>query len=488
VPAHPAPAPPAPAPAPADTTPPRAPTLSAGEFAAITGDTLHYRTGGNRTFTVTAAADADVTRVEFASLGQGWIGGGGDTTPPFSARYQFSPLSAPAAPLTAVAYDAAGNASPPAQLSVAGDGDGPQLTLACEPDDCTGEVSLTATDAVSGVAAILYSIDGSAPGSPYTKPFLATTEMSLRARAVDRVGNAGAELARNVGPPPAQFPFTFGDERVNAYGDDDSQTAWFRPGVAGSLRVTAVDVIDAEWPPFPGWTVDPDFGTAVYSFTADAVPPLLVPVDATTDGGPRRSFFRLRHDGTPPTAPAITCACDAPSTVGVEIALQAADGDSGVDRILYSLDGSAPSRPYAGPFMAYTSGTLRTGAVDRVGNAGPLAARTLDIDVSGDQTPPDDPVLRFTALQGTEEHDGVVYFTSGSPQSFLLVATAEDPQSGIASITYPDLPGWTRSTAQAGVVYARGPSTEESGPHVVRATNHAGGTSEKAFSVARNDR
>ena len=481
VPVLPAPAPPVPQPAPLpapDTTSPAAPALTTSglESAAMTGATLHYRAGGNGAFTVTAATDSDVGRVEFGALGQGWTGGGSDVTRPFSTTYSFNLLSAAPSAVTAVAYDASGNASAPTQLSVVGDGAGPAITLTCEPDDCTGQVSLSATDSGSGVATILHSLDGSEPSAPYTTPFLALTEMPLRVRAVDRVGNVGPELARNIGPPPEHFGFTFGDERVNAAGDDGSQTAWIRPGVAGSLRITAGELVDFSipsafaWPsPGTGWTVEPDFDTAVYSFTAGAAAPPTVTVQATTDKGPRQSFFRLRHDGTPPAAPAITCACEGHSTVSVEIALSATDSDSGVDRILYSLDGSEPSRLYTGRFTAYTSGALRTRALDRVGNAGPIATRTLDIDVSGDQTPPTAPVLRFTPLQGTDERNGTLYFTPGSPQSFELVATAEDPESGIAAVAYPEIPGWTRS----GAVYQRAPSSEGSGPHTVRATNHA---------------
>lgn len=468
------------APPPADTTPPAAPTLSVSalESAVLIGDALYYRAGGLGTFTVAAATDPDAVRVDFGTLGQGWPGGGADSTPPFSTRYGFSPLSAAAGPVTAVAVDAAGNASAPARLSVIGDGAGPAVTLTCEPDDCTGQVSLSASDTGSGVARIQYSLDGSDPAGEYSTPFLATTEMPLRAWAVDRVGNVGPELARNVGPPPTQFAFAFG-EGVNAAGDDSSQTAWIRPGVPGSLRVTAADV-EPSWPDLgAGWTVEPDLDTAVYSFTAAAAPPLIVAVNA----GPSRSFFRLRHDGTPPTAPAIACACDQPSTVGVEIALSAADADSGLSEIHYSLDGSEPSRPYAGPFKAYASGTLRTRAIDRVGNAGPIATRTLNIDVSGDPTSPI-LALRLTALQGTEVREGTLHFTPGSPQSFALEATAEDPESGIAAIAYPEIPGWTRTSAPSGVVYERAPSAEESGPHLVRVTNHAGKTSEATFRIA----
>lgn len=473
----PAPPVPLPEPAPADTTPPAAPKLTASdlESVAITGTTLHYRAGGNGGFTVTAAPDADVARVTFATLGAGWFGGGTDATAPFTASYGFSLLSAAPFPLTAVASDAAGNASAPAQLSVVGDGAGPPVTLTCEPDECTGQISLSATDAGSGVARLLYSLDGSEPTTLYEgTPFLATTEMPLRARAVDRVGNVGPELARNVGPPPTQFEFTFG-EGVNAAGDDTSQTAWTRPGVAGSLRVTASD-LEVEWPDLgAGWTVERDLDTAVYSFSATAAAPLIVPVDA----GARRSYFRLRHDGTPPTAPAITCACDQHSTVGVEIALRADDGDSGVDRILYSLDGTEPSILYSGRFKAYTGTMLRTRAIDRVGNAGPVASRALDIDVSGDPTAPA-LTLRLEAVHGTEVREGTVYFTPGSPQRFTLEAIAEDPESGIAAITYPDIPGWTRT----GGTYERGPSAEESGPHALRVTNHAGRTSEASFRIA----
>ena len=483
-PLQPTPPVPLPEPAPADTTPPAAPklTVSALESAALTGTTLHYRAGGNGGFTVTTAPDADVARVTFATLGAGWFGGTSDAAAPFTASYGFSLLSGAPLPLTAVAFDAAGNASAPARLDVVGDGAGPTVTLTCEPDDCTGEISLSAADGGSGVARLLYSVDGSEPTTPYGDPFLAPYEMPLRARAVDRVGNVGPELARNIGPPPTQFGFSF-SEGVNAAGDDGAQAAWTRPGVAGSLRVTTIDLdqpSEVEWPDLgPGWTVERDVDTAVYSFSATAAAPLIVAVDATATNGQRRSFFRLRHDGTQPSAPAIACACDQHSTVGVEIALTATDADSGVDRILYSLDGTEPSILYSGRFKAYTGTVLRTRAIDRVGNAGPVASRALDIDVSGDPTAPA-LTLRLEAVYGTEVREGTVYFTPGSPQSFTLEAIAEDPESGIAAITYPDIPGWTRS----GGTYERGPSAAESGPHVVRVTNHAGRTSEASFRIA----
>ena len=131
-----------------------------------------------------------------------------------------------------------------------------------------------------------------------------------------------------------------------------------------------------------------------------------------------------------------------------------------------------PSILYSGRFKAYTGTVLRTRAIDRVGNAGPVASRALDIDVSGDPTAPA-LTLRLEAVYGTEVREGTVYFTPGSPQSFTVEAIAEDPESGIAAITYPDIPGWTRS----GGTYERGPSAVESGPHIVRVTNHAGRTS-----------
>jgi hypothetical protein len=483
----PAPPPPAPipAPVPADTTPPTAPTLSVSslESAVMTGSTLHYRAGSNGSFTVTAHADPDVARVDFASLGSGWFGGGGDPAPPFTAEYGFSLFSAPpASPIVAVAFDAAGNASAPAQLNGAGDGAGPTVSVICEPDDCTGEVSLSAADSGSGVARVLYSLDGSEPTTPFETKFLAPIEMPLRVRAVDRVGNVGPELARTIGPPPTQFTFAFGDG-VNAAGDDSAQTAWIRPGVAGSLRVSAPDV-EPTWPDLgAGWTVEPDLDRAVYSFTAAAAPPLIVAVNA----GASRSFFRLRHDGTPPAAPAIACACDQPSTVGVEISLSASDADSGVGEIRYSLDGSEPTRPYAGPFKAYASGTLRAVAFDRVGNAGPIAARTLNIDVSGDPTAPTT-TLRLTALEGTQVAEDTITFTPAAHQSFAVEAVAEDPESGIAAIAYPDIPGWNRTPTQTGVVYDRAPSAEASGPHAVRATNHAGRATEASFRIVSGGR
>ena len=56
----------------------------------MSGSTLRCRAGGNGEFTVTAAADNDVARVDFSGLGAGWFGGGSDATAPFTAAYGFS--------------------------------------------------------------------------------------------------------------------------------------------------------------------------------------------------------------------------------------------------------------------------------------------------------------------------------------------------------------------------------------------------------------
>jgi hypothetical protein len=100
------------------------------------------------------------------------------------------------------AYDNAANAEPTQTRVVVIDTVAPVSKIACQGKACSSnwyrksvKVSLSATDAGSGVAAIHYTTDGSTPtlASPvYTAPFALSASKTVKQRAVDGAGNVGA--------------------------------------------------------------------------------------------------------------------------------------------------------------------------------------------------------------------------------------------------------------------------------------------------------
>src|SRR5262249_14241777 len=143
----------------------------------------------------------------------------------------------------------------------------------------TVTVSLAAADAGSGVAAIHYTTDGSAPtaaGAVYTGAFTVTSTTTVRWLAVDRVGNEeapGSLTIRIDASAPSMPTVSFGGF-ANAAAT--GSTVWFRPGVAGGFTLTP-DSADAEsgvaaysYPELGGgWTRN----GGAYAFGASAAEP-----------------------------------------------------------------------------------------------------------------------------------------------------------------------------------------------------------------------
>src|SRR5439155_11706890 len=70
----------------------------------------------------------------------------------------------------------------------------------------------------------------------------------------------------------------------------------------------------------------------------------------------------------------------------VSIALAATDGGSGVDRIVYTTDGSDPltsgsAQTYSAPFTVDSATTVEFSATDRVGNVESVATRQVNVDL-----------------------------------------------------------------------------------------------------------
>ena len=156
---------------------------------------------------VPVTADASpagvVSSVEFLADGI-TIGTDGDGSDGWSVQWDTTSIAQGTRSLTAVARDAAGGSAVSAAVgvSVLNDATPPVSAIACNGTTCSAgwyrapvAVTLSATDAGSGVAAIRYTLDGSEPtaaSSLYTDAFTVSATTTVRFRAWDNAGNVEA--------------------------------------------------------------------------------------------------------------------------------------------------------------------------------------------------------------------------------------------------------------------------------------------------------
>jgi hypothetical protein len=321
-------------------------------------------------------------------------------------------------------------------------------------------VSLTATDAGSGVATISYRVDGGA-WTTFAGPFLLRDGTHLVVfHATDVAGLVEADQSASVQidtTPPASVATLQGTL---------SDNGWFRSNVTVDLNAT-----------------DLTSGVAGISYAVDngswlvySGPFLL------TNGQHQVQFYATDNAGLveSPNSIAIKINTIAPVTTlslagtlgsngwyvsDLTVTLSAADGTGGVDTISYRLDGGAWAT-YAGPFVL-TDGahTLEYYATDIAGNVEPGHSRLLSVDTTVPQS--------TAGIAGTLGENG--WYVSG----VTVTLAASDATSGIATISYRvDNGSWQSYTA---------PFQLGDGHHFVQyvATDHAGLTSSiGAFTAA----
>jgi Chitobiase/beta-hexosaminidase C-terminal domain/Bacterial Ig domain len=151
-----------------------------------------------------------VGHVQFPSLGTGWTGGGPATTTPYQAVYSFDGSAIePGAGNNVTVVDTFAGSSLPAPFTVSADATPPTSSIGCNGGACSGgwyastvSVSLSASDAGSGVAQIRYTTDGSDPsptnGVTYAGPFPVSSTATIRFRAYDQLGNEEPVGSRSI--------------------------------------------------------------------------------------------------------------------------------------------------------------------------------------------------------------------------------------------------------------------------------------------------
>ncbi|NHC15853.1 beta strand repeat-containing protein, partial [Motilibacter deserti] len=436
-------------PAPVDTTPP---TVS----ASLAGPRLGDDYTGPVTVTVTATdGGSGVASVEYS------VDNGAFTA--YTAPVTVSAVGAHTVRYRAT--DNAGNVSPIGSSTftiVAADTTAPTVsaTLAGtrEGDNYTGAVTvtLTATDAGSGVASVEYSIDNGA-FTTYSSPFVVTGlgAHTVRYRATDVAGNVsaiGSNTFTIVTPaptdttPPTVSAALAGPQSGGNYTGPVTVTLTATDNAGGSGVASVEYSID-----------NGSFVAYLAPFTVTAAGQHTVRYRATDVAGNvstvGSSSFTIVTPDT--TAPTVNAALSGPQSGGnytgtVTVTLTATDnaGGSGVASVEYSVDNGAFTA-YTAPITVSAVGahTVRYRATDVAGNVSQIGSSTFTIVAP---TPTDTTAPTTNATQNPAAPNGQGgYYTSSV--TVTLAATDNSGGSGVDRIEYK-LDGAANWTAYTGTI------------------------------------
>jgi hypothetical protein len=342
-----------------------------------------------------------------------------------------------------------------------------------------------------------------------------------RYRVADRVGNQttspnSADTLVDTSAPTAAA--TAPDE-VTGAGDQfwsaATNTLWFRPAGAGSftLKATAADpesgttqMAFPDLSTLSGWSgstggndpgASPYASPVNYTWTAGAASPGAKTMTVTNGSGlTGTAAVTITADSTAPTGQTVAIN-SGPwyTTASVPLTLVAGtDAGAGVDpaRTVVQRAAAPLTNGVCGTFGAFAAVTLSNGAdgsvasgncyryesqaTDNVGNVSALSAASSDAKI--DATAPTTPTLLFTALSRAAASGGTLYFSPTGTGSFTVTATSSDPESGVASYTFPTLAGFTAVGSGSTRTYTfRSSASAPSGTQAVYAKNGAGLTS-----------
>ncbi|MFI5937349.1 OmpL47-type beta-barrel domain-containing protein [Actinoplanes sp. NPDC051494] len=259
-------------------------------------------------------------------------------------------------------------------------------------------VTVTATDAGSGVDTVEYQVDDTS-WSPYTAPVVVTAigSHAVQFRATDRAGNVSQTGS-------VQFTVTEPD-------DEDSTPPTVTSAVTGGVGSATVTLT----------ATDDDSGVARIEYQVDGgawtayTQPIVLTTAGmhmvhfrATDNAGNTSAEQMAHvtvepapnpDTTPPTVTAAVTGGVGSATV----TLTATDADSGVATVEYALDAGAWTR-YTAPVVVTAPGahTVRFRATDNAGNASTAQSSAFTVTADGtDDCPASD--TRPTVVIGADD-------------------------------------------------------------------------------------
>jgi plastocyanin len=329
-------------------------------------------------------------------------------------------------------------------------------------------VSLTATDAGSGVASVEYQLDGGT-WAPYSAPAVVSSlgMHMFHYRATDVAGNTSAEGMAHFtiverpgdGTPPTVTASIAGSQDASG-GYIDVATVSLTATDAGS-GVAAVEykLDDGAWTAYTGPVPVTAAGMHMFSYRARDVA-------GNTSPEGMAHFTVVKSDTTAPVVTASvggTQDADGNYVGSATVSLTATDAGSGVAAVEYKLDGGAWTA-YAAPVRVSAPGAHTVGyrARDVAGNTSPEGSVAFTVIAGGDTTAP----TVSLAVSGKQSGDWSYVGQA------TVTLTGADAESGVDFIEYKvDSGAWTRYAAPV-VVSALGAHTVRS-----RATDVAGNVS-----------
>lgn len=276
-------------------------------------------------------------------------------------------------------------------------------------------VTVSATDAGSGVDKTEYAVGADGPWQPYTAPVVVNEvgTHKIRYRASDKAGNVAAEKAVDfavVAPPtddktPPETSATVSGEKNEQGQYLGMATVTVTASDTGSGVNTIEYAIGAAgaWQPYTAPVMVHEAGTHKVRYKA---------TDKAGNAAAEKAVdFTVvtppAEDKTPPVTSAGVSGeknSDGAYITSAKVTITATDADSGVDKVEYSLDG--------GPYLAYTSPVIvdRVGfhtvlhrATDKAGNTSQAQQVSFTIAEGGGVPAPNCPEYdeRLTVIVGT---------------------------------------------------------------------------------------
>ncbi|MGW2653780.1 OmpL47-type beta-barrel domain-containing protein [Streptomyces sp. NPDC001478] len=337
-------------------------------------------------------------------------------------------------------------------------------------------VTVTATDAGSGVASIEYALDGAAY-EVYTTPVAVKTAgaHTLTYRSTDKAGNTSTTKT-------VTFTVAAPEPPEDTTAPETSATVTGTKNDAGAYVDTATVTLTA---------TDTESGIAGIEYALDgaAYQTYTTPVAVKTAGAHTLTYRATDKAGNTSTTKTVTFTVAAPeppedttapetsaTVTGTKngageyvdtatVTITASDAESGVAGIEYALDGGA-YQPYTAPVAVSATGRheMFYRAADKAGNTSVAQSVTFTVVVA----PPEDRTAPevSASVSGTKNDAGE--YVGGA----TVTVTATDSESGVAGIAY-SLDGGPYLAYGGPVTLSR------SGSHTVlyRATDKAGNTS-----------
>ena len=294
---------------------------------------------------------------------------------------------------------------------------------------------------------------------------------------------------------------------------------YVRTSSAGSFTLTATPAGQASYafPSLTGWTRTPltngSSNTVTYTESGDNAGSTGNSVTYATAGAvtSAASTFDVVADPNAPTGGAVSASATTSASGGLTLTVTAAtDAGSGIATrslqryreplsggtcsafALDNTDADGSASAVSGSGTVPVSG-LSTGcyewvltATDNVGNTQTTTTAVVKVDRSAPSTP----TLTSLVPSGDAYYSGTgttVYVKAGvgATTTFAVTVATADSDSGIASLTFPTIAGFTRSVSGSTATYtAATPSVSDGGTGLVSSTNGVGTPSDSQLSFS----